>query len=419
MTTCSRLCTQLAGGLFVGENSSLRLSDNARFVLDKIAPSQSGIVLATMNKLLKYWNVDGAKFESMPEKYTKARRIVQLERSELEMTALCRHSLPTTDFSLMLYDVGIVYGGLMFKASGLQAWEDAGLLLVDTLFPDYWRSWSVYGDEWDAYEKAGRNVTSLPDRVVELIKVSTLFNSCTNAVELRSNNVGYPLGIRDVANALTYKSFESAGYGVASIYAYVHDIRFETDKLVFAGWLIILSHDVFDYPRDCYEENYSSSCMILHGLNEDGFSLGCAVLFAVWNSLDRFDDETARLFEYCISTSTAGNLSIPRYNGKEQLIDCTTSGEWSMSVKATAVNIVKYMTGVSICWPQSVAITTIGDNTYADYHRTAVTCLYESTAEHVAGLCIEWANEIINSTIIRDRTIEYVKRVNTLPAAWA
>lgn len=100
------------------------------------------------------------------------------------MAALGRHSLPTTDFS-MLYDVGVVYGGLMFKAAGLEAWEDAGLLLVDTLYPDYWRSWSSYGDEWDAYEKVSRNVTSLPDRVVELIKVSTIFNSCTTAVELR------------------------------------------------------------------------------------------------------------------------------------------------------------------------------------------------------------------------------------------
>lgn len=68
MTTCSRLYTQVAGGLFVGENSSLRLSDDARSVLDKIAPSQSGFVIATMNRLLQYWNVNGAKFEFMPKK---------------------------------------------------------------------------------------------------------------------------------------------------------------------------------------------------------------------------------------------------------------------------------------------------------------------------------------------------------------
>ncbi|KAG0017487.1 hypothetical protein BGZ80_008235 [Entomortierella chlamydospora] len=372
-----------------------------------------------MNSLLQYRNVDRARFECMPENYTKAQRLVQLERSELEMAALGRHSLPTTDFSLMLYDVGIVYGGLMFKSCGLQDWEDVGVLLVDTLYPDYWRSWSAHRNEWDAYERAARNVTSLPDRVVELIKISTVFNSCTNAVELRSNNTGYPSGIRDVANALTYKSFETAGYGIAAIYAYARDIHFETDKLVFAGWLIAISHDVFDYPRDCYEENYGSSCMMLHGLNEDGFSLGCAVLFAVWNSLDCFGSETARLFEFCISTSMAGNLSIPRYNGKEQLISCTTSGEWTMNVKETAVNVIKYMTGVSICWPENVAITTISDATYADYHRTAVACLYESTAEYVASLCIEWANEIINSSIIRDRTIRYVKRVKTQLGPWA
>ncbi|KAF9121109.1 hypothetical protein BGX30_002776, partial [Mortierella sp. GBA39] len=292
-----------------------------------------------MGMLLQYWNVEGATFEYMPANFTKARRLAQLERSELEVTALGRYSLLKTDFSLMLYDVGIVYGGLVFKACGLQAWEDAGLLLVDTLYPDYWRSWLVYADEWNAYNKAARSVTSLSDRVVELIKISTIFNSCTSAVELRSNNVGYPSGISDVANALTYKSFESAGYGVAAIYAYVRDIRLKTDTLVFAGWLVILSHDVFDYARDCYEENYSNSCMILHGLHEDGFSLGCAVLFAVWNCLECFDDEIARLFQHCISTSIAGNLSIPRYNGKEQLLSCTTSGEWSMNVKATAVDV--------------------------------------------------------------------------------
>ncbi|KAF9431561.1 hypothetical protein BGZ76_000146 [Entomortierella beljakovae] len=419
MTTCSRICVQVTGGLFAGENSSLRLSDNARFILDKIAPSQSGFVLATMKRLLQYWNVNGATFEFMPENSTKARRLVQLERSELEMVALDRYFLPKTDFSLMLYDVGIVYGGLMFKACGLQAWEDAGLLLIDTLYPDYWRSWSTYGDEWDAYHKAACTVTSLPNPIVELIKISTILNSCTTAIEQRSNNIGYPSGIHNVTNALIYKSFESTGYGLAAIYTYVRDIHLETNTMVFAGWLVVLSHDVFDYPRDCYEGNYSNSCMILHGLHEDGFSLGCAVLFAVWNCLECFDDETARLFQHCISTSIAGNLSIPRYNGKEQLLSNTTSGKWSMSIKATAVEVVKHLTGVSICWPENIAVTTISDETYADYHRTAVTCLYESTAEQVADLCTKWANDIINSTLVKDRTIMYTKRVNIQRGTWA
>ncbi|KAF9084001.1 hypothetical protein BGX27_003952 [Mortierella sp. AM989] len=419
MTTCSRVCVQLAGGLFAGENSSLRLSDNAKSLLGNIVPSQSDFVLATMDRLLQYWNASGTKFERMPEHFTKARRITHLQRSELEIAALGRLSLPKTDFSLMLFDVGIVYGGLMFKACGLLAWEDAGLLLVDTLYSDYWRSWSAFRHEWDAYERAARDVTSLPDRVVELIKVSTVFNSCTNAVELRSNNTGYPSGMIDVTNALAYKSYESVGYGLAAICAYVRDVHFEPGRLIFAGWLVILAHDVFDYARDCYEENYSSSCMILHGLGEDGFSLGCAVLFAVWNSLNSFDDETARLFRHCISTSLAGNLSIPRYNGKEQLMSCTTSGKWSKSIKAAAINVIERMTGESIRWPENVAIATFGSATYVDYHNTAVACLYGSTPEQVAMMCVEWADEIINSTIIRDRTISYVKREHTQPGVWA
>lgn len=153
--------------------------------------------------------------------------------------------------------------------------------------------------------------------------------------------------------------------------------------------------------------------MILHGLEEDGFSVGCAVLFAVWNNLDSFGDQAARLFRHCISTSIAGNLSIPRYNGKEQLINCTTSGEWSGNIKATAVNVIEYMTGVSILWPEDVATTTIGDTSHADYRRMAVACLYGSTAEQVADLCTEWAHEIINSRMLRDRTMRYVKRVST------
>ncbi|KAF7722079.1 hypothetical protein EC973_003728 [Apophysomyces ossiformis] len=416
---CSRLCVQTIGELFVEKDSSLRLSDKARFILDKIAPSQSSFVLATMNKMLQGRDIDGTKFEYMPENYSKAQRLFKVERSELELNALARYSLPNTDFSLMIYDVAVVYGGLMLKACGMQDWEDAGLLLVDTLYPDYWRSWSAYRDEWDAYEKAVHTIKSMPDRVVELINVSTIFTSCTYALEQKSNIAGYPSGIRDVANALAYRSFESVGYGAVGIYAYVHNIHFETEISIFAGWLIALSHDVFDYARDCYEENYNGSCMILHGLNEDGFSLGCAMLFAVWNSLDYFDIETARLFRHCISTSLAGNLSIPRYNGKEQLINCTTSGQWSMSLKETAISLIKHMTGVSLCWPENVAVTTISDITYTDYHKMAITCLYESTAEHVASLCINWANEIINSALIRDRVMTYVKRTKIQPGTWA
>ncbi|KAF7720710.1 hypothetical protein EC973_006310 [Apophysomyces ossiformis] len=376
-------------------------------------------MLATINKILEGRHLDGAKFEYMPENYTKAQRLVQLERSELEINALDRHSLPNTEFSLMIYDVAVVYGGLMLKASGLQAWEDAALLLIDTLYPDYWRSWSTYGDEWDAYEKAIHDITSVPDRVVELIKFSSVFISCTYIMEQRASKVGYPSCIRDVAKALEYRSFDSIGYSIAAIYAYVRNIHFETDKLVFAGWLLAVSHDVFDYARDCYEENYLNSCMTLHGLNEDGFSLGCAVLFAVWNSLDYFDNETARLFEYCISTSLVGNLAIPRYNGKEQLLNCTVSGKWSMNVKETAIEIIKYMTGVSLCWPENVAVTAISDIAYTDYHKVAIVSLYESTAEDVASLCIKWANEIINSMLIRDRVMKYVERTKIQPGTWA
>jgi hypothetical protein len=159
--------------------------------------------------------------------------------------------------------------------------------------------------------------------------------------------------------------------------------------------------------------------MILHGLNEDGFSLGCAILFAVWNRLDCFDDETARLFEFCISTSIAGNISNPRYNGKEQLIHCTTSGEWSMNVKATALNVIKCLTGVTISWPENVTMNAVSDATYADYHSAAVACLYESTTEDLVALCIKWTNEIINSTLISGRTIKYIKRETTRRGAWA
>ncbi|KAG0070754.1 hypothetical protein BGZ89_012580 [Linnemannia elongata] len=417
--TCARLGVQVVGGLFEGENSSLRVTNDAQLKLDEIVPSESGFVLETMTRLLQYWNVDGTRFDRMPENYTKARRINHLERFDLELTALNRHSLLNTDYSLMLYDVGVVYGGLMLKAFGVEAWEDAGLLLVDALYSDYWRSQPIFDDEWDAYEEAARKVSSVPDRVVDLLKASTIYNSCTNAIERRSNVAGYPSGMREVANALAYKSFESAGYGLAAICDYVRDLHCETDEVVFAGWLLILCHDISDYARDCYEENYSNSCMILHGLDQDGFSLGCAVLFAIWNSLDSFNDRASILYRHAISTSLSGNLSIPRYCLKEQLTDCTTSGQWSIGVKTTAINVVKHMTGVTLSWPENVAVTAIKDATLVVYHRMAVNALYGSSREHVADLCIEWANEIINSTLIRDRTIRYVKRVSTERGIWA
>ncbi|KAF9952464.1 hypothetical protein BGZ72_006276 [Mortierella alpina] len=203
-----------------------------------------------MSNLLQWWNVDGKAFEWMPENNVKARRLVLPERSELEMDALRRHSLPSTDFSFMLYDSSVLYGGLVLKASGLQAWEDAALLIVDTLYPDYWRSWSDYKEEWDAYEKACNNITSVPEHVVELMKISAIFNSCTTAIELRSNTAGYPSGLQDVVNALRYKSLESVGYGFAAIYAYAQGILLETDRAIFGGFLIVLAHDVFDYARD-------------------------------------------------------------------------------------------------------------------------------------------------------------------------
>ncbi|KAG0081778.1 hypothetical protein BGZ90_004823, partial [Linnemannia elongata] len=213
----------------------------------------------------------------------------------------------------MLYDGGVVYGGLMFKAFGVETWEKAGLLLVDTLYPDYWRSRPTFDDEWDAYEEAARKVAFVPDRVVDLLKTSTIYNSCTSAIERRSNVAGYPSGMREVANALVHKPFESVSYGLAAICDYERDLHCETNEMVFAGCLLILCHDISDYSRDCYEENYSNSCMILHGLDQDGFSLGCAVLFAVWNSLDSFNDRASILYRHAMSTSLAGNLSIPRY----------------------------------------------------------------------------------------------------------
>ncbi|OAQ29332.1 hypothetical protein K457DRAFT_126054 [Linnemannia elongata AG-77] len=342
--TCDRLGVHLVGGLFEGENSSLRVSNNARLELDEVVSSESGFVLETMTRLLQYWNVNGRRFDRMPENYTKARRITHLERSDLELTTLSRHSMLNTDFSLMLYDVGVVYGGLMFQASGLEDWEGAGVLLVDILYPDYWKSRPTYGDDWDAYEDAARKVATVPDRVVDLIKASTIYNSCTNAIERRSSIAGYPLGMHEAANALVYMSFESVGYGLAAIYDYVRDVHCETDEMGFDG------------------------------------------------------------------TSLSGKLSIPRYCSKEQLTDCTTSGQWCIGVKTTAINVVKHMTGVAISCPGNVAVTAINDATIADYHRMAVSALYESSGEHVTDLCIEWANEIINSILIRNRTVRYVKR---------
>ncbi|KAF9926881.1 hypothetical protein BGZ67_007898 [Mortierella alpina] len=283
-----------------------------------------------MTRLLQYWIVDGTRFDQMPENYAKARRMTHLERSELELTAIARHALLNTDFSLMLYDVGVVYGGLMIKASGLDAWEDVGVLLVDTLFSDYWWSQPTYDDEWVAYEEAACKVVSVPDRVVDLIKAAT-------------STIPAPMPSSEV-----YKSFESVGYAASAIYDHVHGLCCGTDEIIFAGFLVILCHGICDYARDCYEENYSNCCMILHGLDEDGFSLGCAVLFAVWNSLDGFSNGPSRLYQHMISTSMSGNLSIPRYCAKEQLVNCTTMGERSMGLKRNAIEIVKHMTGVSI-----------------------------------------------------------------------
>lgn len=321
--TCTRHCVQLSGGLFVGENSSLRVSDNARLIVDKIVPSQSDFVLTTMKILLQYGNVDGRRLEQMPDSYTRAPRHISHERSELELAALARYSLPITNFSLMIFDGCILYCGLMFKASSIEAWEEAGLLISETMYPDYWRSWTIYEDEWRAYGKVTQDITSVPDRVVELIKMSIVFNSCAYAIEQRSTHTGFPLGMRDVINALIFKSYESVSYALASIYDYGRNLRRKHDDLVFAGTLIMLSHDVCEYVRDCYEENYNSTCMILHGLNEDGFSIACAVVFAMWNNLDCFEKKTACLFRHCISTSFAGNLVNARYCGKERLIDCT------------------------------------------------------------------------------------------------
>ncbi|KAG0372083.1 hypothetical protein BGX24_000752, partial [Mortierella sp. AD032] len=350
-----------------------------------------------MNKLLQYGNIDGEKFELVPDNYPKAPRHVPHKPRERELAALQRHSLPTTDFSLMVYYVCILYCGLVFKASGLKAWEDAGVLVVDTLYTDYWRIWSEYTVEWDAYKEAGDKITSVPDRVVELVKMSVLFNSCTSAIEQRSSNTGYPVGMQDVVDVLRHKSYESICYSLASICAFASGIPCETDDLVFIGFLVILCHDVCEYVRDCYEENYSSTCMTMHGLGEDGFSVGCAVLFAVWNSLDCFEDKTARLLRLCISTSLSGNLLVPRYSGKERLMECT-SGEWSENVKATAVDLIKHISGVFLSWPENVPMTTVSGATYTDYHRMAVTALFEHTAEQAADMCVSWANEIINST---------------------
>ncbi|KAG9319257.1 hypothetical protein KVV02_007985 [Mortierella alpina] len=388
-------------------------------MVDKIVPSQSEFVLATMNKLLQYGNVDGEKFGLVPDNYPKARRHVPHAPCEQELAALRRYSLPTTDFSLMVYYVCLVYCGLMFKASGLEAWEGAGLLVVDTLYTDYWRSWSDYADEWDAYKEAADKITSVPDRVVELVKMSVLFNSCTCAIEQRSTNSGYPVGMQNVVNVLIYKSYESVSYGLAGICAYGSGLHCRADDQVFTGFLVILSHDVCEYVRDCYEENYSSTCMAMHGLGEDGFSVGCAVLFAVWNSLDCFEDKTARLLRLCISTSISGNLLVPHYCGKERLMECT-SGEWSENVKKTAVDLVRHMSGVSLSWPEDVPMATVTGATYADYHRMAVTALFEHTTDQAADMCVEWANEIINSTVMRGRTVRYVKRGSTAQrGTWA
>jgi len=261
-------------------------------------------------------------------------------------------------------------------------------------------------------KKAGLEITSVLDRVVDFIKMSVIFNSCSYALEHRSSNTGYPSGMRDVVNSLSYKAYESVGYGLVAMYDHGHDLHCPNGHLVFAGVLVIMCHDVCEYVRDCYEENYVTSCMIMHGLNEDGFLAGCAVLFPVWNSLDCFEDGTARLFRHSLSTSMAGNLLVPRYSGKERLMEYL-SGEWSANVKATALDVVKQMTGMSFSWPENVAMEAVSEAMCEDYRRMTVDALYESTSGQIADMCVEWTNGIINSPILREKTVRYVKRTST------
>ncbi|KAF9945167.1 hypothetical protein BGZ72_001590 [Mortierella alpina] len=60
----------------------------------------------------------------------------------------------------------------------------------------------------------------MPDRVVDIIKLSTIFNSCTLAIERSSSVTGHPSGMRDVVKALEYKGYESVSYGLAAVYDY-------------------------------------------------------------------------------------------------------------------------------------------------------------------------------------------------------
>jgi len=61
---------------------------------------------------------------------------IPYEYSELELAVLRKYSQPTTVFSLMIFDGCILYCGMMMEASGIEAWEDAGVLLADTIYSD-------------------------------------------------------------------------------------------------------------------------------------------------------------------------------------------------------------------------------------------------------------------------------------------
>ncbi|KAF9567060.1 hypothetical protein EC968_003529 [Mortierella alpina] len=91
------LCAKEHGGLFVGKNSSLRLSEGTMSILEAVDLSQSKFVFATMNKLLECFITSGVKFKYMPENFAEARRLMHVDRSELEMAArLFRHCISTS-----------------------------------------------------------------------------------------------------------------------------------------------------------------------------------------------------------------------------------------------------------------------------------------------------------------------------------
>ncbi|CAO3624335.1 unnamed protein product [Cunninghamella blakesleeana] len=159
--------------------------------------------------------------------------------------------------------------------------------------------------------------------------------------------------------------------------------------------------------------------MILHGLGEDGFALACAVLFTTWNNLDCFDEDVRELYKHCISTSIGGNLSIPRYNGKEQLRECTINGNWNNNIKKIAIEAIKAMTNVCVIWPDNAKIIETNGMNYEDYHKIAVNSLYNLKAEDVKKLCNQWADDIINSKLINNREMKYIERESMIRGNWA